>query len=139
MLLHQEPAYVDYANARAAYSRALDLPYTEQPWKIQKALQRLAEKRDKPGRLLKSMFKDMEDGSTSPEGWRGEQFYSVLHDAFQDDRGVEVKDANKKVSLWLAKGGIVGIKFSDHTDDQEGNATNYVVFDLKKLRIEGEV
>lgn len=115
-----------------------DAPYTAQSWKIQRALQRLAEKRDRAGRLLKSMFKDMEDGSTQPEGWEGRQFYSVLHDAFTDDGRSRDEGANKKVSLWLAKGGIVGAKFPDHTDAQDGNATNYVVFDLKKLKIEGE-
>jgi hypothetical protein len=115
-----------------------DAPYAEQSSKIQRLLQRLAEKRDAPGRLLKSMFKDMEDGSTKPEGWDGRQFYSVLHDAFTDGGRSNDTGANKKVSLWLARGGIAGTKFPDHTDAQDGTAMNYCVFDVKKLRIEGE-
>jgi hypothetical protein len=115
-----------------------DAPYDEQPGRVQRALQRLATKASAPGRLLKSMFKDMENGDTGPGGWHGRQFYSVLHDAFTDD-GRRINDeANRQVSQWLAKGGIVGAVFADHTDAQDGTATNFVVFDLSKLRIDGE-
>ncbi len=116
-----------------------EAPYTEQPHKIQRALQRLTQKRDAPGRLLKSMFQDMEDGRTQSEGWLGRQFYSVLQDAYTGGSRRDDTDANKKVSLWLVKGGIVGAKFEDHTDGMDGTATNYVVFDPKKLRIEREL
>lgn len=115
-----------------------DAPYAAQSSKVQRALQRLATKASAPGRLLKSMFKDMEDGSTQPEGWEGRQFYSVLHDAFTDAGRSRDDGANKKVSLWLARGGIVGVKFPDHTDAQDGTATNYCVFDVKRMGIEGE-
>ena len=81
------------------------------------------------------MFKDMENGDTAPEGWEGRQFYSVLHDAFTDSRAHDSGIANKKVSRWLAKGGIVGAVFDDHTDGFDGAAKNYVVFDLSKLKI----
>lgn len=111
-----------------------DEPYTAQPSYVQRALRRLAEKRDKPGRILAGLFKDQDEGQTGEEGWAGRQFYSIAQDAFPGDR-----DAAKRVSLWMAKGGIAGTKFRDKTAAMDGTAINYCVFDLSKLRIEGSV
>lgn len=111
---------------------AWDEPYTAQSDHVQHALRRLAAKRDRPGRILADLFKDQDAGKTGEEGWAGRQFYSIAQDAFPGDR-----DAAKKVSLWMAKGDIAGTKFHDKTTGMSGDAINYCVFDLEKLRIEG--
>lgn len=112
---------------------AWDKPFEQQPRPVQLALVRLSKRRSPEGRMLRSMLYDDPDRGRREPGY--EFIFAVQQAA---SRGVFM-GGRREASEFFASGGIAGVSYRDKTTGQDGTATNYCVFDLSRLHVEGEV